>query len=106
MISHPALTRPCSLPDYYGDERRALRRVRLRRSAGWLGLAVAGMTLLLWQVGRESTVVPQRIRLQIELVVRRAVLEVGFDEFFDRERVGRLGQEVVEPGLLGQGASG
>jgi hypothetical protein len=52
MISHPALTRSCSLPDYYGDERRALRRVRLRRSAGWLGLAVAGVTLLLWQVGR------------------------------------------------------
>lgn len=52
MISQPALPRPCSLPDYYGDERRALRRVRLRRSAGWVGLALAGMTLLLWQAGR------------------------------------------------------
>ena len=52
MISHAAPTRSYSLPDYYGDERRALRRVRLRRSAGWLGLAVAGVTLLLWQVGR------------------------------------------------------
>ena len=52
MISHAAQARPCSLPDYYGDERRALRRVRLRRSAGWLGLAVAGVTFLLWQASR------------------------------------------------------
>jgi hypothetical protein len=52
MISHPALTRRSTLPDYYGDERRALRRVRIRHSVRWVSLAVAGATLLLWRVGR------------------------------------------------------
>ena len=41
-----------SLPDYYADERRALRRVRVRNARRWLGLAVVGGFLLLWQTGR------------------------------------------------------
>jgi hypothetical protein len=28
-----------TLPDYYGDERRARRRVRVRHVVGWIGLA-------------------------------------------------------------------
>jgi hypothetical protein len=31
---------PSALPDYYGDERRARRRVRVRHVVGWIGLAV------------------------------------------------------------------
>jgi hypothetical protein len=36
---------PSALPDYYGDERRARRRVHVRHVVGWIGLAacVAGM---------------------------------------------------------------
>ena len=53
MTSHPALTRRSTLPDYYGDERRAMQRVRVRRSIRWLGLvAAAATTLLAWRVGR------------------------------------------------------
>jgi hypothetical protein len=51
MISHPARN-SSSLPDYYGDERRAMHRVRVRRSFRWLGLAVVAATLLVWQTGR------------------------------------------------------
>jgi hypothetical protein len=51
MISHP-VRKPCSLPDYYGDERRAMNRVRVRRSLRWLGLAVVAATLIVWQTGR------------------------------------------------------
>ena len=51
MISHPA-RKTSSLPDYYGDERRAMHRVRMRRSVRWLGLAVVAVTLLVWQSGR------------------------------------------------------
>jgi hypothetical protein len=49
MTSHT--TRKSSLPDYYGDERRALIRVRLRK-VRWIGLAIAGVSLLLWHTGR------------------------------------------------------
>jgi hypothetical protein len=51
MISHPALKRPYSLPDYYGDERRALARFRIRRSIRWIGVVVAA-TLLAWRARR------------------------------------------------------
>jgi len=51
MISHPAPKHLSSLPDYYGDERRALDRVRVRNSVRWLGLAVA-VTLLMWRAAR------------------------------------------------------
>ena len=51
MTSHPALTRSSTLPDYYGDERRALRRVRVRESIRWLSLFAAA-TLLAWRAGR------------------------------------------------------
>jgi len=34
-----------SLPDYYADERRARRRVRVRHALGWVGL-VAGVAAL------------------------------------------------------------
>jgi hypothetical protein len=51
MISQPARN-TFTLPDYYGDERRAMRRVRMRRSVRWLGLAVVAATLLVWQTGR------------------------------------------------------
>lgn len=52
MISQPAHQRPSTLPDYYGDERRALVRVRVRRSVRWLGVVVAAATLLAWRAGR------------------------------------------------------
>lgn len=52
MISHTALVRRSTLPDYYGDERRALRRVRLRQSIRWLGLLAAATTLAVWRAGR------------------------------------------------------
>lgn len=51
MISHSARARRSTLPDYYGDERRALRRARVRQSVRWLGL-VAAATLLVWRAGR------------------------------------------------------
>ena len=51
MISQPARSLS-SLPDYYGDARRAMHRVRVRRSVRWLGLAVVAVTLLVWQSGR------------------------------------------------------
>jgi len=51
MTSHPIPARPSTLPDYYGDERRALKRVRARRSVRWLGL-VAAATLLVWKAAR------------------------------------------------------
>ncbi|HKB04548.1 MAG TPA: hypothetical protein VKD90_20160 [Gemmataceae bacterium] len=34
-----------ALPDYYADERRARRRVRVRHALGWVGL-VAGVAVL------------------------------------------------------------
>jgi hypothetical protein len=40
----PALS-SSALPDYYADERRARRRVRLRHALGWVGL-VAGVATL------------------------------------------------------------
>jgi hypothetical protein len=52
MTSHSARTRRSTLPDYYGDERRALRRVRVRKSVRWLSLALAAATLLVWRPGR------------------------------------------------------
>ena len=53
MTSHHALTRRSTLPDYYGDERRAMHRVRVRRSIRWFGLvAAAATTLLAWRAGR------------------------------------------------------
>jgi len=51
VISHAA-RKSSSLPDYYGDERRAMNRVCMRRSARWLGLAVVAVTLLVWHTGR------------------------------------------------------
>jgi hypothetical protein len=53
------MTLPASssaLPDYYADERRARRRVRVRHALGWVGLlagvaALAGV-LRLWDAGR------------------------------------------------------
>jgi len=53
MISQPA-PKTSTLPDYYGDERRAMSRVRMRRSVRWLGLAVVAATLLVWHSGRSS----------------------------------------------------
>jgi hypothetical protein len=50
--SQPASAVRSSLPDYYADERRAHRRVRVRKARRWVGLAVAGGILLLWQAGR------------------------------------------------------
>ncbi len=41
-----------SLPDYYGDERRALDRARNRQAIRWLGFTIAGFTLLIWHIGR------------------------------------------------------
>jgi hypothetical protein len=49
MISHAK--RLSTLPDYYGDERRALARVRVRRSIRWVSVVLAA-TLLAWQAGR------------------------------------------------------
>jgi hypothetical protein len=49
MTSHSLRS---SLPDYYGDERRALDRVRNRQAIRWLGFAVAGFTFVIWQIGR------------------------------------------------------
>jgi hypothetical protein len=43
--------RVSTLPDYYGDERRALARVRVRRSIRWVGVVLAA-TLLAWRAGR------------------------------------------------------
>jgi hypothetical protein len=51
MISHSA-RKTSTFPDYYGDERRAMNRVRMRRSVRWLGLAVMAATLLVWNSGR------------------------------------------------------
>jgi len=52
MISHSAPKHPSTLPDYYGDERRARVRVRVRKSVRWLGVVVAAATLLAWRAGR------------------------------------------------------
>jgi hypothetical protein len=51
MISHAARNLS-SLPDYYGDERRAMHRVRMRRSVRWLGLVVVAAGLLAWHTRR------------------------------------------------------
>jgi hypothetical protein len=40
-----------ALPDYYGDERRARRRVRVRHALAWVGL-IAGLAVALRQVGK------------------------------------------------------
>jgi hypothetical protein len=52
MTSHSTPTRPSTLPDYYGDERRALKRVRARQSVRWLGLVAAAATLLVWKTAK------------------------------------------------------
>lgn len=39
-----------ALPDYYGEERRARRRVRVRQTLAWAGL-IAGLTLALRRIG-------------------------------------------------------
>lgn len=39
-------------PDWYGDERRAARRVRVRHALHWAGLAACAAGLLWWHLGR------------------------------------------------------
>ena len=47
---------PSTLPDYYGDERQARRRVRVRHSLLWVAAAVgvAGLAEALRLMGKES----------------------------------------------------
>jgi hypothetical protein len=52
MTAFPKLAARSSLPDYYADERLALRRVRMRHATRWICLALAGGAFLLWQAGR------------------------------------------------------